>query len=320
MEAFTFATLTYNQEKYILEHLESIRYQIEHFGKGRDIYYVLADDCSTDQTIDIARKWLDKNGDLFKRVEIVITFQNQGIVRNYENVLRHIHTDQFKLLAGDDLYFCESVFEAAKQGDFVMCPVVCFGEDGVDRTAYRFRYWTHKEWLTAKESKLKKKLMRRMHVKNCILAPGVVWNHDLVDEGLFEELKQFQWIEDYPSWQYILSKENVVPKIYDRPVVLYRMNQGVSHRKTTNRRKKLFEEELLQQYRRYGSPLGALPRKVNPYAYGYYIGYYIKACWYWLVADHTKEILKKFDNQMQMAYNRADDYIRMIRENAEKCC
>jgi hypothetical protein len=32
---FTFVTITYNHEKYIIEHLESIKYQIENFSKGK---------------------------------------------------------------------------------------------------------------------------------------------------------------------------------------------------------------------------------------------------------------------------------------------
>lgn len=319
MESFTFATLTYNQENYILEHLESIRYQIEHFGQKMEIYYVLADDCSTDQTVELVQKWLNKNSELFRGIEIVTASQNQGIVRNYEQILRHIHTDRFKVLAGDDLYYCENIFEAAKQGDFVMCPVVCFGENGVNRKAYRFRYWTHKEWLGYDNKDFKKKLMHRMHVKNCIVAPGVIWNHNLADEGLFQELSQFDWIEDYPSWMYFLSKKDVQPIAYTKPIVLYRLSDGVSQRKTVSARKKNFETELLRQYKHYGSPFAKIPRKYHPYAYWYYLCYYIKACWYCLVMDHIKKKLIEFENNMKIAYNETDSYIQMIRKNAEEC-
>lgn len=319
MEAFTFATLTYNQENYILEHLESVRYQIEHYGQKTEIYYVLADDCSSDRTVELAQKWLNKNRRLFKGIEIITVQKNQGIVRNYEQALRHITTNHFKLLAGDDLYYCEDIFEAAKQGDFVMCPVVCFGENGVDRKSYRFRFWTHKEWIDYGERNFKKKLMKRIKVKNCIVAPGVIWNHALVDEGLFEELKQFHWIEDYPSWNYILSKDTVIPIAYDKPIVLYRMNQGISHRKTVNKRKKNFDEELIQQYKCYGSPFAKIPREFHPYAYWYYLCYYMKACWYWLCADRIKKKLITFDKRMELVYNNTDSFIQMIRKNAEEC-
>ena len=51
--SFTFGILAYNQEKEILETLESIRYQIEHYSDNENINLILIDDSSADNTVDV---------------------------------------------------------------------------------------------------------------------------------------------------------------------------------------------------------------------------------------------------------------------------
>ena len=58
---FTFISITYNHEKYIIEHLESIKYQILQYGKNEKVCFILSDDCSTDNTLLITQQWLKIN-------------------------------------------------------------------------------------------------------------------------------------------------------------------------------------------------------------------------------------------------------------------
>ncbi len=44
--SFTFLTVAYNHEKFILEHLESIRYLMNNYGDGIDVSIIINDDCS----------------------------------------------------------------------------------------------------------------------------------------------------------------------------------------------------------------------------------------------------------------------------------
>ena len=46
---FVFVTLTFNHEKYIIEHLESIKYQVENYGQKFSTKIVINDDCSSDK-------------------------------------------------------------------------------------------------------------------------------------------------------------------------------------------------------------------------------------------------------------------------------
>ena len=51
-QEFTFAVITYNQEMYVIEQLESIKYQVNMFGKDYITNFLLCDDASTDRTVE----------------------------------------------------------------------------------------------------------------------------------------------------------------------------------------------------------------------------------------------------------------------------
>lgn len=112
---FTFGIVTYNSSLYIIDLLESIRYQVENYANN-DItnYLVIGDDCSTDNTIYCVETWINKYKHLFKECKIVKTDKNSGVVENYSNLVRNIHTDYFKTIAGDDLFASRSIYDCAK--------------------------------------------------------------------------------------------------------------------------------------------------------------------------------------------------------------
>ena len=56
----TVIVYTFNSSKYILETLDSIKKQTY-----KDLMLIITDDCSTDSTIEICKKWLNLNGDRF---------------------------------------------------------------------------------------------------------------------------------------------------------------------------------------------------------------------------------------------------------------
>lgn len=106
---FTFVVITYNHEAYVLEHLESIAYQILEYGQGRTFQLIIADDASKDQTLTLARHWLGQRASLFSDVQIHTQATNQGTCRNYTKVWAHVRGSLCKLTAGDDVYSCENL-------------------------------------------------------------------------------------------------------------------------------------------------------------------------------------------------------------------
>jgi len=107
---FTFCVLAYNHEKYIIEHLESIKYLIENYGHGINIQLIINDDCSRDRTQILIDKWIEINKKLFFNVVKIYNKINLGTCASILNIISSITSDYFKLTAGDDVYSFENLF------------------------------------------------------------------------------------------------------------------------------------------------------------------------------------------------------------------
>lgn len=107
---FTFLTLTYNHENYIFEHLESIKYQIENYGKDLEFQLLIADDCSKDKTIEYIEFWVSLNKNIFIQIDIISDVKNKGTCYNFTKVWDRIIGDNCKICAGDDIYSVNNLF------------------------------------------------------------------------------------------------------------------------------------------------------------------------------------------------------------------
>jgi alpha-1,3-rhamnosyltransferase len=90
--------ITYNSAKYVIETLESTKTQTY-----QNIELIVSDDCSTDNTVEICRKWIEENKDRFARTELITMPENTGIPSNCNRGLKEAQGEWVKLIAGDDL-------------------------------------------------------------------------------------------------------------------------------------------------------------------------------------------------------------------------
>ncbi|HEY5587810.1 MAG TPA: glycosyltransferase [Candidatus Paceibacterota bacterium] len=90
--------ITYNSSKYVLETLESAKAQTY-----QNIELIVSDDCSTDNTVEICRKWIAKNHINFIRTELITALSNKGIPTNCNCGIKVAKGDWVKLIAGDDI-------------------------------------------------------------------------------------------------------------------------------------------------------------------------------------------------------------------------
>ena len=109
MKSFTFSILVYNQEDWILEHLESIKYLILQY-KPPLVDLIISDDKSIDGSRDLMDRWLASNSNLFRNIIKIYNEVNIGTVACTKNLVVNCKTDILKITAGDDVYSFENIF------------------------------------------------------------------------------------------------------------------------------------------------------------------------------------------------------------------
>ena len=118
----------YNQEGYVDKAIESILSQKTSFG----VKIIAGDDGSSDGTADAVRKWMQKYPD---KIELHIMERGEGrqipgfrASKNRINILKHVDTEYFIFLDGDD-YFCNDsklqkqvdILDSADNQDCIAC-------------------------------------------------------------------------------------------------------------------------------------------------------------------------------------------------------
>lgn len=213
---FSVAIITYNQEKYISQTLDSILQQ-EHSFKYE---IVIGDDCSTDETQEIIKKYAEKYPDIIKPI---FNNPNLGIIKNYFNVINHCSGEYIMECAGDDYWLPGKVEKQIKFMETHPDIGMCYGQA--------------KEWIE-KEHRFDKKLFgsKRENITdllngNDIPAPTVCFRKKLIEQYM-EEINPLtkNWVmEDYPEWLWFSSKSRI--KFIKETLAVYRrLDNSVSHK------------------------------------------------------------------------------------------
>ena len=303
-KTFTFGVFCYNQEKYIIEHLESIKYQIENYAEDIDVSLVVGDDASKDATIKYIKIWLEDNKKIFKYITFTDYSVNKGVVGNYVSLLKEINTDDYKILAGDDLYFKNNIFIAQRKADLVLTPVVEFNENIVHKK--------HSDLKLIAINKDKRKCISKMiKYETFIEAPGVFLKKSLIDNGVYKVWGKYKWIEDVPLWNYLFNKDNITVAVHGIPLIMYRGDSGISYNSVHEKRKEFVieEERIFKEICVYR----------NNYLYS--LLYRLKnsilkrLCKYYY--DKFDADMIAFNKNMAQAENEAAEYLALIRKNAE---
>jgi glycosyltransferase involved in cell wall biosynthesis len=93
----------------VLETLESAKAQ-----SHTNLELIVSDDHSTDNTVEICRRWIENNKERFVRAELIISEKNSGIPANCNRGVKAARGEWVKLIAGDDLvseHFVSKCFE-----------------------------------------------------------------------------------------------------------------------------------------------------------------------------------------------------------------
>ena len=96
----TIVVATYHSAPFLLETLESAYNQTY-----LNLALIISDDCSKDDTLDIANKWIaqDRVKARFQSIEIITVPKNTGVSANCNRIIAAVNSDWFKIIAGDDI-------------------------------------------------------------------------------------------------------------------------------------------------------------------------------------------------------------------------
>lgn len=128
--------ITYNSARYVLETLESAKEQTYD-----NIELIISDDCSTDDTLEVCRKWIDENRIRFIRTELITIDKNTGISANCNRGVKAANGEWVKLIAGDDILLnncIEKLYTTASlnRTRILTCGILAFSENHEHRLIY----------------------------------------------------------------------------------------------------------------------------------------------------------------------------------------
>lgn len=223
MKQFTFGVLAYNVEPYIIECLESIKYQVESFGDNYSCNLLIAEDCSTDRTLELIEYWVQHNKSLFFDVEIIKNVKNKGLVQNIIGLYKKINTINFKVIDGDDIFYKNNIFDLLETNDIVITETIHFKERSIVKRGKN--YFLDKLLLSKSPIDILKDVYRYTHIVD---TPGVFFRGDVLGDDLYNAMGAFKMLDDIPRWKYIFNQNIRDIYISDQPYILYRIGSGVS--------------------------------------------------------------------------------------------
>ncbi len=216
MPLVSVAVITYNSSKYVLETLESIKAQTY-----QNIELIVSDDCSTDNTIQICKEWIEKNKARFVRTQIVTIEKNTGVSANCNRAEDACKGEWVKLIAGDDLLLPNCITDFVEYVKNNVDAVYVFGKvkflggtkDNIDYSLFA---------LETAEEQLKKLVLGTW-------VPACTCFYDRIrskKEGLrFDE--RIPMFEDTPKWINVLKK-GIPLSFIDKYVCVYRIGHNES--------------------------------------------------------------------------------------------
>ena len=233
---FSVAVITYNQEKYISQTLDSILNQ-EHDYKYE---IVIGEDCSTDNTKKIIEEYFEKYPDIIKPL---YNNPNKGLINNYFNVINHCQGKYIMECAGDDYWLPGKVKAQIEFMESNLDVGMCYG---------KARIWNEKrQKFEKKKFGTDRKDFEFLLINgNDIPALSVCFRNELAQQYIAEiKPQEKNWLmEDYPMWLWFYHKSCV--KFFNEVVSVYRvLENSASHSFDLEKRKVFFESTIeIQEY------------------------------------------------------------------------
>lgn len=217
----TIALFMYNEEKYILDALESIRFQVENYADGKEVQLILLDDCSKDRTTQFADMWLEEHAALFQRVDKLYGEKNVGTCRKYRDMIAYVRGDKCVTVAGDDMFGAQNLFRGLEMcdQDIVMMPVFSFKNYKINTGIGEYLNIIAQSLTTAKSIRWEAKL-------GSPVLNGAIYNLKRVSEEVLAYMCQYRLVEDRSRvYKMVMENPELTVKYVNMPLMLYRRHE-----------------------------------------------------------------------------------------------
>ena len=237
--------ITYNSALTLLETLESIRQQTY-----PSIEVVISDDGSTDETLEVAAGWIEKNRNAFVRCALITSEMNTGITKNCNRGVRAAEGEYVKLVAGDDFLLSNCLEDLVSycmdnNTPVAFSKVLVKAEGG---NVHQKKIGSQ-EWLLVDFFKKNKKEQRVAFLtgfKIGFYLIGAIFSKALyLSVGGFDE--KYLMMEDYPFYFRISSSGYYLP-LLEKYTAVYRMRNSENRNKFKKNRRYSEWYENLQRF------------------------------------------------------------------------
>lgn len=193
--------ITYNSAKFVLETLESAKAQ-----SYQNIELIVSDDCSSDNTVEICREWIEENKDRFVRTELITVSENTGIPANCNRGVRAAQGEWVKLIAGDDALMENAITDVIQfvqnKNIYLLQTSAEVYNESLDFD-YKKGIWQPSDdnRFFSADALTQFKLLKFWFNLN---APAMFINRKVILDIPFDE--EFKKIEDFPYWLAVTRK------------------------------------------------------------------------------------------------------------------
>lgn len=216
--------ISYNSANTIIETLDSVYAQ-----DYKWVELIVADDCSSDNTVELTEHWLKEYEDRFSSVKRMYHSKNNGVTINANDGIKIASGKWIKCIAADDTLLEDCIsnnlqYVTSHNAEIVFSDMhYCVG----NKIMQNFEI-VLKNKLEKFSKKTAKKQYQFLLKENCMPAPTAFFSKKLFEEigGFDEDIKM---MEDWPFWLNVTSKG--VPIHYNNVFsVNYRLEQNsISH-------------------------------------------------------------------------------------------
>lgn len=215
MDLVSIVVVTYNSEDTVIELLDSIACQ-----SYENLELIVADDCSSDKTVDLVRQWCKNYHSRFARIIISVSRKRQGIVYNADRGIRKSCSKYIKLIGGDDVLLPNCVednvdFITKSNYRLIFSRMQLFGDQ---RMIYERKHITERSYQLLKEGNYLE-ILKKMWLPTPTSFFDVELYHEM---GGYD--KRFPNWEDAPFYTKMIS-EGIPFGFLDKETVRYRLHK-----------------------------------------------------------------------------------------------